>query len=53
MSEVLDKSGIFDLEVEFNPVSEANVDVNNGRIELQNGTYSIQDQIIGRYKKTV
>lgn len=39
LTEVLDKSGMFELEVEFNPSSEANVNIKNGKIELQDGTY--------------
>ena len=39
LTEVLDKSGIFELEVEFNPASEASININNGRGELQEGTY--------------
>jgi hypothetical protein len=38
LTEVLDKSGIYDLEVEFNPASTNNIKINDGRIELQDGT---------------
>jgi hypothetical protein len=38
LKEILDKSGMYDLEVEFNPSSEANIDINNRRITLPDGT---------------
>jgi hypothetical protein len=36
--EVLDRSGMYELGVEFNPASESGIKIANGRLELPNGT---------------
>ena len=36
--EVFDRSGMYELEVEFNPASADRIDIKDGKIKLQNGT---------------